>query len=39
METRQPLAMTQLKRSVGLTSLIFYGLGTMVGAGFYALVS
>ena len=27
-----------LKRSVGLTQLIFYGVGTMVGAGFYALI-
>jgi amino acid transporter len=28
----------QLKRSIGLTPLIFYGLGTMVGGGFYALI-
>lgn len=27
-----------LKRSVNLTQLIFYGVGTMVGAGFYALI-
>ena len=26
------------KRSVTLTQLVFYGLGTMVGAGFYALL-
>ena len=30
--------MTPLKRSIGLTALIFYGLGTMVGGGFYALL-
>ena len=30
--------MPDLKRSIGLGPLIFYGLGTMVGAGFYALV-
>lgn len=28
----------QLKRSIRLPSLIFYGLGTMVGGGFYALL-
>ena len=28
----------QLKRSIGLPSLVFYGLGTMVGGGFYALL-
>jgi APA family basic amino acid/polyamine antiporter len=27
-----------LKRSIGLAALIFYGVGTMVGAGFYALI-
>ena len=30
--------MTQLKRSITLPYLMFYGLGTMVGAGFYALL-
>jgi amino acid transporter len=34
-EEPQPAA---LKRSIGLTALIFYGLGTMVGGGFYALL-
>ncbi len=29
---------TPLNRSIGLTALIFYGLGTMVGGGFYALL-
>ncbi len=28
----------KLKRSVGLTGLIFYGVGTMVGGGIYALL-
>ena len=28
----------QLKRSIGFFALVFYGTGTMVGAGFYALV-
>lgn len=32
------MAKTGLKRSVGQLALIFYGTGTMVGAGFYALV-
>ena len=27
----------ELRRSIALTPLIFYGLGTMVGGGFYAL--
>ena len=27
-----------LARSIGRTPLIFYGVGTMVGAGFYALI-
>ena len=29
---------TQLKRSITLPFLIFYGLGTIVGGGFYALI-
>lgn len=29
---------TQLKRSIGLTGLVFYGVGTMVGGGIYALL-
>lgn len=29
---------TELKRSIGLTSLIFYGVGTMIGGGIYALL-
>ena len=28
----------ELNRSIGLTHLVFYGLGTMVGGGFYALI-
>ena len=28
----------ELKRSIGLTSLIFYGVGTMIGGGIYALL-
>lgn len=29
---------TRLKRSISLPLLIFFGIGTMVGGGFYALV-
>ena len=29
---------TKLKRMISLPVLIFYGLGTMVGGGFYALL-
>lgn len=29
---------TELRRSLGLPMLMFYGVGTMVGAGFYALL-
>ena len=31
-------ATPELRRSITLTQLIFYGLGTMVGGGFYALL-
>lgn len=30
--------MVSLKRSVSLPLLVFYGMGTMIGAGFYALL-
>jgi amino acid transporter len=29
---------TPLKRSIGLTGMVFYGVGTMIGGGFYALL-
>lgn len=29
---------TGLKRSIGLTGMVFYGVGTMIGGGFYALL-
>ena len=29
---------TELKRSLNLTLLVFYGLGTTIGAGIYVLV-
>ena len=31
-------ANTQLKRSIGLTGMVFFGVGTMIGGGFYALL-
>ena len=33
-----PSEVPTLRRSIGLRSLIFYGVGTMVGGGFYALM-
>jgi len=30
--------MTELKRTIGLTSLLFYGLGNILGAGIYVLI-
>lgn len=29
---------TQLQRSIGLTGMVFFGVGTMIGGGFYALL-
>ena len=29
---------TQLKKALGLTQLTFYGVGTIVGAGIYAII-
>lgn len=29
---------TELKRSIGLTMILFYGLGTIIGAGIYVLI-
>lgn len=33
-ETAEP----RLKRTIGLTGMVFYGVGTMIGGGFYALL-
>ncbi len=33
-----PRPRVRLKRSIGLLGLLFFGMGTMVGAGFYALL-
>lgn len=32
------MGQSPLKRSIGLPALVFYGMGTMVGGGFYALL-
>ena len=34
----QEAAETRLKRTIGLTGMVFYGVGTMIGGGFYALL-